>query len=301
MDEQDYEEKPVKEVGYRKPPKAHQFRKGQSGNPRGRPRKAKKQNVPPGLAPLTADVILAEARRIVPVRDGGKVQDLDTLQALIRSLNITGLKGNRRAQVDAIKLARLAEESIEKEWAALVESVITYKLNWKEEFAYCDTHGLPRPDIVPHPDDVVLDHVNRTIIFNGPANAAEKAKWDRQKIGRDDHEWEINFTKKWCREEGADLSVFARSIALDEAMIKIHDGLLPDEETRRVPGFNIHEWRRRNGVLAQLKRDGWRSFMSPEFREPLDLPKRIGGLRKSSGTKRLQSREDDDEDSDDAG
>jgi hypothetical protein len=301
MDDEDYEEKPTSEVGYRKPPKANQFKPGHSGNVKGRPRKKRKVDLPPGLAPLTAEVILAEARRLVPVRDGAKVQDLDTLQALVRALNITGLKGNRRAQVDAIKLARLAEESIEKEWTTLVESVVQYKLMWKEEFAYCDAHGLPRPDIVPHPDDVVLDHVNRTIIFNGPANAVEKAKWDRQKIGRDDHEWEINFTKKWCREEGADLTVFARSIALDEAMIRIHDGILPDEETRRAPGFNIHEWRRRNGVLAQLKRDGWRSFMPPEFREPLDPVGRIGELRKLPGTKRLLSRADEDEYPDDVG
>jgi hypothetical protein len=29
------------EIGYRKPPKATQFRKGRSGNPRGRPKRSK--------------------------------------------------------------------------------------------------------------------------------------------------------------------------------------------------------------------------------------------------------------------
>ncbi len=275
MDDEDYEEKPVKEVGYRKPPKAHQFRKGQSGNPRGRPRKAKKVNVPPGLAPLTADVILAEARRIVPVRDGGKVQDLDTLQALVRSLNITGLKGNRRALVDAIKLARLAEESNEKDWAALVESVISYKVRWREEFAYCDAHRLPRPEVAPHPDDVVLDHVNRTIIYNGPADMTQKARWDEMKRKRDDHLEEAAYMREWCRDNDAPLTNFARTIAMDEALAKVLDGLFPDEETRRAPGFNIHEWRRANGVKAQLDRDGWMSFMPPQFREPLNPARRI--------------------------
>ena len=34
------------QVGYRKPPAAHQFKPGQSGNPKGRPRKARTSIIP---------------------------------------------------------------------------------------------------------------------------------------------------------------------------------------------------------------------------------------------------------------
>lgn len=279
MDDEDYEEKPVSEVGYRKPPKEHQFKKGQSGNLKGRPRKAKPVYVPPGLAPLTAEVILAEARRIVPVRDGAKVHDLDTLQAMVRSLNVTGLKGNRRALVDAIKLARMAEEAQDKEWTALVDSVLEYKTSWKEEIAYCEINGLPRPDPLPHPDDIALDYVNRLIIYNGPADEKQKADWDRMRKRRNEHAEEAAYMRKWCRDEGVPVTVFAHSIAIDETFVKIMDGLFPDEATRRVPGFKLHEWRRANGVKAQLDREGWRSFMPPAFREA--IPPRDEKLVKS--------------------
>lgn len=272
MDDEDYEEKPTSEVGYRKPPKANQFRPGQSGNLKGRPRKAKKVALPPGLAPLTADVILAEARRLVPVRDGTKVQDLDTLQALVRALNITGLKGNRRALVDAIKLARIAEEAAEREWSALAESVLQYKLNCKEEIAHCRAHCLPRPNPVPHPDDVVLDQVNRRIIYNGPHNEAEKAYWDRKREHRDDLEWENDDFQSYARKDGRGIGHLWNTIELNKAIIKVIDGIYPDPKTRRAPGFNLHKWRRANGIQAQLARDGMRSFYSERLREWLDTP-----------------------------
>lgn len=277
MDDEDYEEKPVKEVGYRKPPEAHQFKKGRSGNPKGRPPRKKKVDLPPGLTPLTANVILAEARRLVAVRDGTKVQHLDTLQALVRALNITGLKGNRRAQVDAIKLARQAEEAAEKAWSGIVDSVVEYKLSWREGFEYYDAKHLPRPDVVPHPDEIVLDHVNRRVVYNGPETASLKADWDRIKKRRDDSAAQAAYMRKRCRDKGSAPGSFARLIVIEDASVKYHDGIFPDEPTRRAPGFNIHDWRRRNGVLAQLERDGWRSFLPPEFREPLDPEGQIQG------------------------
>ena len=34
------------------------------------------------------------------------------------------------------------------------------------------------------------------------------------------------------------------------------EGLYPDVATRRAPGFDIREWRRRNGVKARYVREG---------------------------------------------
>jgi hypothetical protein len=266
MDDEDYEEKPVSEVGYRKPPKAHQFKKGQSGNLNGRPRKAKKVQTPPGMTPLTADVILSEGRRLVNVRDGDKVEAVDAIQAMVRSLLHLGLKGNRRALTDAIRLMREAEAENEKLWASLINDVADYKTEWREHFADCDARGIPRPEFAPHPDEVVLDHVNRCIIYNGPANMAEKAAWDRKRADRDDYEAENKEMIQIAREEGRDIKVLLHVIELNKAIIRVIDGIYPDPTTRRAAGFNLHEWRRRNGVLAQLKRDGLYSFVPEKYR-----------------------------------
>jgi hypothetical protein len=88
------------EVGYRKPPSEHRFRKGQSGNPNGRPKGSK--NKPRAFNPSqqpTDSLVLEEAYRMVTIREGEKVIELPAVQAAVRSLAISAMKGTRRTSI----------------------------------------------------------------------------------------------------------------------------------------------------------------------------------------------------------
>jgi hypothetical protein len=77
-------------VGYAKPPKRTQFRKGESGNLKGRPR---------GL-PTAEQLLLEEAARIVKVRVGEEVVRMPKQRALMRKLIDLALQGD----IGAIRL-----------------------------------------------------------------------------------------------------------------------------------------------------------------------------------------------------
>jgi hypothetical protein len=74
-------------IGYRRPPKAHQFQPGKSGNPAGRPKGAKS---------IRADL---EAMLIEPetVRVDGKPSQVTKQQALLLAIVSRALTGNMRA------------------------------------------------------------------------------------------------------------------------------------------------------------------------------------------------------------
>lgn len=87
------------EVGYGKPPKAGQFKPGQSGNPKGR----KKGRI------SLEDVILKELFSKVKIREGNKEHKVTKLSALIKSRTNTALKGDRHAFADVMKLLERAD------------------------------------------------------------------------------------------------------------------------------------------------------------------------------------------------
>jgi hypothetical protein len=75
-------------TGYGKPPLHTRFRKGQSGNPAGRPRKSGR--------PCAKELTLVEAYRAVVVRDDGDghAVPVPALQAILRSQVTLAIKGN---------------------------------------------------------------------------------------------------------------------------------------------------------------------------------------------------------------
>ncbi|MEM6414328.1 MAG: DUF5681 domain-containing protein [Pseudomonadota bacterium] len=83
------------DVGYGKPPKAGQFKKGQSGNPKGRPK---------GSNNLSTDVkeIL---KTPVAINEGGKPKKVSTQQAMLLRLRQDALKGDAKAIDQLVKLA----------------------------------------------------------------------------------------------------------------------------------------------------------------------------------------------------
>ena len=84
-------------VGYGHPPEAHRFTPGQSGNPSGRPKGTTSKKLTPPLDPL-AKIVLDEAARLIPVRDGDRTVTVSMQQAIIRSLCVAAAKGEPRAQ-----------------------------------------------------------------------------------------------------------------------------------------------------------------------------------------------------------
>jgi hypothetical protein len=98
---------------YRKPPVEHQFKKGTSGNPKGRP--PKKKAVPGfgalGTADRLAAMALDEAGRPVTVREGDQVSEIPAMQALLRTMFRAAAQGDTKAGRQLLEVIARAESA----------------------------------------------------------------------------------------------------------------------------------------------------------------------------------------------
>jgi Family of unknown function (DUF5681) len=91
-------------IGYGRPPVESQFRKGESGNPRGRPRGTKTASA--------KAMVLQEAYRPITVREGDDVLALPAIQAVMRQLVRLAAKRNGPAQRRLIDMVQTIEQEL---------------------------------------------------------------------------------------------------------------------------------------------------------------------------------------------
>ena len=102
------------EIGYGKPPKASQFKPGQSGNPKGRPKGAKN---------LKTELQEELAERI-RIKEGGRQKTVSKQRAILKSLAAKAAQGDTRASNILLNLVLrvLHEEELAPEFVDLTEA-----------------------------------------------------------------------------------------------------------------------------------------------------------------------------------
>jgi hypothetical protein len=84
------------EIGYRRPPPSGQFKKGASGNPKGRPKGSKN----------LVTLLHHELNQKVTVNEGGRRRSVTRMQAMVMRLVAAALQGEPKAVMTLLDILR---------------------------------------------------------------------------------------------------------------------------------------------------------------------------------------------------
>lgn len=139
-------------VGFCKPPVHSQWKKGQSGNPRGpKPRKSLPYHPSQFVegAELAKIIFTEEAYRPISVNQSGTSIELPTLQAVLRVMGMDAVKSDRFARRDFLAYAMDVERERNEIRHRFNETLFRYKFEGATAIAEARRKGLPSLSCFP--------------------------------------------------------------------------------------------------------------------------------------------------------
>lgn len=162
--------------------KGGRFRKGQSGNPKGRPKKAKPEPDDRAIfGELPSDKLWREAlARPVTAKtpDGSKTMSFG--EAVVSQYQNAAIKGNRIAMERVLEMKRHFELADAKQAEEISDILRRKKADGEALLEAARQNNRPPPAVLPHPSDIILNWKTGRYELHGPYDREDLEVWKCQ-------------------------------------------------------------------------------------------------------------------------